>query len=133
MKATICYVLGLLTVGTQGFQAPAVGASQRTKAMQLLDSQRDDIQETSMQLQDRRNNLQQIALSIGLPLVASPQLALAEDFEARNAERKYVQESYEDFTKSKEGWLYREIKPGNGEVAKEGDRVVFDWSGYTIG
>jgi hypothetical protein len=45
----------------------------------------------------------------------------------------FVQE-YEDFTKTPEGWSYRDVKPGKGDVTVQaGDRVVFDWSGYTIG
>lgn len=45
----------------------------------------------------------------------------------------FVQE-YEDFTKTSEGWSYRDVKPGKGDVTVQaGDRVVFDWSGYTIG
>ncbi|CAB9528525.1 peptidylprolyl cistrans isomerase [Seminavis robusta] len=80
----------------------------------------------------RRQNLQKLAfLAASLTLGGSP--AIAEDYEARNAQRQYIQESYADFTKTKEGWLYRQVKPGSGDKAQEGDRVVFDWSGYTIG
>jgi hypothetical protein len=71
-------------------------------------------------------------LSVAL-LVGPPSLANAEDFAERDAQRQYIQESYSDFSRSKEGWLFREVKPGSGEPAREGDRVVFDWSGYTIG
>jgi hypothetical protein len=46
---------------------------------------------------------------------------------------KFVQE-YADFTETKSGWRYRDMKEGSGGVmATKGDRVVFDWSGYTIG
>lgn len=45
---------------------------------------------------------------------------------------KFVQE-YEDFTRTESGWSYRDVNPGKGEAAQFGDRVVFDWSGYTIG
>ena len=46
----------------------------------------------------------------------------------------FVQE-YSDFTKTPEGWSYREVTPAKpgGVPAAMGDRVVFDWSGYTIG
>ena len=45
----------------------------------------------------------------------------------------FVQE-YDDFIKSEQGWSYRDVKPGTGDViVKPGDRVVYDWSGYTIG
>ena len=46
---------------------------------------------------------------------------------------KFIQE-YPDFTTSKEGWSYKVVTPGKGDVtAAFGDRVVFEWSGYTIG
>lgn len=40
----------------------------------------------------------------------------------------YLQE-YDDFTKSDEGWSFRDVKVGEGESPSWGDRVVFDWSG----
>ncbi|GMH57393.1 hypothetical protein TrVE_jg10868 [Triparma verrucosa] len=43
-------------------------------------------------------------------------------------------QDYSDFTKTKEGWSYKDATPGKGGTAAvKGDRVVFDWSGYTIG
>ena len=46
---------------------------------------------------------------------------------------KFVQE-YSDFTETPSGWRYRDVSVGSGTyTAKKGDRVVFDWSGYTIG
>lgn len=46
----------------------------------------------------------------------------------------------EDFTSTDEGWSYKDVKVGSadskggaGGDLKDGDRVVFDWSGYTIG
>jgi FKBP-type peptidyl-prolyl cis-trans isomerase len=33
----------------------------------------------------------------------------------------------------KNGVSYREVKVGKGDKASLGDRVVYDWSGYTIG
>ena len=47
---------------------------------------------------------------------------------------KFVQ-TYEDFTPTSEGWSYKDVKIGTdgGYAAQDGDRVVFDWSGYTIG
>jgi FKBP-type peptidyl-prolyl cis-trans isomerase len=46
---------------------------------------------------------------------------------------KFIQE-YPDFVTSKEGWSYKIVTPGKGDVkAAFGDRVVFEWSGYTIG
>lgn len=46
---------------------------------------------------------------------------------------KFVQQ-YADFTETPEGWSFRQVTPGKGDLkAALGDRVVFDWSGYTIG
>jgi len=49
-------------------------------------------------------------------------------------------QAYEDFILTEEGWSYKDVKVGasqagrgDGELIKDGDRVVFDWSGYTIG
>ena len=64
--------------------------------------------------------------------VALPTLAVAaEDTESMYAP-KFVQE-YADFSESKSGWRFRDTNPGKGEGAQLGDRVVYDWSGYTIG
>jgi hypothetical protein len=46
---------------------------------------------------------------------------------------KGLVQEYADFTKTNEGWSYRDVKEGDGESPSTGDRVVFDWSGYTIG
>jgi hypothetical protein len=81
----------------------------------------------------RRDHFQRLAFFFTTLLVDTPSPADAENFAERDAQRQYIQESYSDFTKSKEGWFYREVNPGSGAPAKEGDRVVFDWSGYTIG
>jgi len=45
---------------------------------------------------------------------------------------KFVQE-YPDFTQTDEGWSYKDVKIGSGDSPQKGDRVVFEWSGYTIG
>ena len=48
---------------------------------------------------------------------------------------KFIQE-YPDFTTSSEGWSYKVVTPGktgDAAAAAVGDRVVFEWSGYTIG
>jgi hypothetical protein len=76
----------------------------------------------------RRQGLQQLAkLSVALPSFASlllPTPARADILADREKERKYIQESYSDFTKTNEGWLFREVKPGTGEKARVGDRYV---------
>mmetsp|Transcript_13887 Transcript_13887/g.26154 ORF Transcript_13887/g.26154 Transcript_13887/m.26154 type:complete len:292 (-) Transcript_13887:2306-3181(-) len=46
---------------------------------------------------------------------------------------EFVQQ-YSDFVKTEEGWQYKDIKVGTGDVVLQpGDRAVFEWSGYTIG
>ena len=69
---------------------------------------------------------------LGASLLASilhPSLAGAEAIETP----KFVQE-YEDFIEAPSGWRYRDVSTGSGTVLPaKGDRVVFDWSGYTIG
>ena len=59
-------------------------------------------------------------------------LPLAASAEGSMYEPKFVQE-YSDFEKTSEGWSFRDVKVGTGETPAWGDRVVFDWSGYTIG
>ena len=40
---------------------------------------------------------------------------------------------YGDFTKTDSGLLFKDAKIGTGQRPEKGDRVVVDWSGYTIG
>jgi len=42
-------------------------------------------------------------------------------------------QEYEDFTMAPEGWAYKDSKEGKGNTAGMGDRVVFEWTGYTVG
>jgi len=78
----------------------------------------------------RRTHLRQLALlplitAISTAATAQPSLpAHADDLAEREAQRKFIQESYSDFTKASEGWLYREVTAGSGEKAKQGDRYV---------
>jgi FKBP-type peptidyl-prolyl cis-trans isomerase len=41
--------------------------------------------------------------------------------------------SYADFTKSDSGLLFKDAKLGSGGTPAQGDRVVIEWTGYTIG
>lgn len=41
--------------------------------------------------------------------------------------------SYSDFTQGSNGLLFKDGKPGNGQIPSTGDRVVIEWTGYTIG
>lgn len=88
-------------------------------------------------IHDRRKALSEMLLLAVLPTSTAAILvgstlcpATAADLETPS----FVQE-YADFIKTPEGWSYREVTPGKpgGVRAAMGDRVVFDWSGYTIG
>lgn len=61
--------------------------------------------------------------AVSLPLPAS----------ANQGEQQPDLQQYEDFTKAPEGFSYRDVTVGTGDSPKVGDRVVFEWSGYTIG
>mmetsp|Transcript_23166 Transcript_23166/g.38312 ORF Transcript_23166/g.38312 Transcript_23166/m.38312 type:complete len:264 (+) Transcript_23166:83-874(+) len=73
-------------------------------------------------------------LLVGSALASASLLFSAPALAAEDNPPAYLQE-YSDFTESPSGgWRYRDVKDGSGTVAaKKGDRVVFDWSGYTIG
>ena len=52
---------------------------------------------------------------------------------AASDEKEFLQQ-YADFIKDPEGWSYRDVKKGDGNTTpRDGDRVVYEWSGYTIG
>lgn len=80
----------------------------------------------------RRNHLRNVAGAVALG-TSSLLLPIAANAEADASAPKFVQE-YADFEEAPSGWRYREVKPGSGSVkAAKGDRVVYDWSGYTVG
>jgi hypothetical protein len=98
---------------------------------------------------ERRRVLLQRGLSVGLVAASafvippttflttttanSVAVAVAAAVDNNVEQTKFVQQ-YEDFTRTPEGWSYRDVvTPGKGEKAQLGDRVVFEWSGYTIG
>lgn len=77
----------------------------------------------------RRNHLRNVAGAV------LGTMLLPIDANAVDATPKFVQE-YADFEEAPSGWRFRNVKPGNGGggvKAAKGDRVVYDWSGYTIG
>jgi len=91
---------------------------------------------------DRRSVMDDVGKIISLLVVnemvqtSFPSLAFSESG-AADPSNKYAPEfvqSYSDFTTTPEGWKYRDVKVGTGGVAiNKGDRLVYDWSGYTIG
>jgi hypothetical protein len=91
---------------------------------------------------ERRDVLQQLSTAaFVLPIVltanaagaaASSDVVVMKDDPNAMFAPKFVQQ-YEDFIVTPEGWSYRDVKPGKGDMAALNDRVVYDWSGYTIG
>ena len=75
-----------------------------------------------------------VVASLGI-LPPNTAQAVTSNPSASTSEKDFLQ-SYEDFTSTSEGWQYKDVKIGKdigGGDIKDGDRVVFDWSGYTIG
>src|SRR3569832_2047558 len=71
------------------------------------------------------------------PLVALGRPALAQDAESTEEgsmfSPKFVQQ-YADFQEAPQGYSYRDVSEGKGSLtASQGDRVAFEFSGYTIG
>eukprot|EP00899_Mesostigma_viride_P023883 jgi/Mesvir1/467/Mv11342-RA.1 len=44
-----------------------------------------------------------------------------------------TQMAFADFIQTPSGLQYKDMREGQGEAAKEGDLVVIDWDGYTLG
>jgi len=89
------------------------------------------IQGLSLETVSRRHCLG-TAAALLLPSTAS---AANETEEGSSMYAPTFVQSYPDFTRAPEGYSYKDVKPGNVEsaAAEAGDRVVFDWSGVTIG
>lgn len=68
----------------------------------------------------------------GLAGLAISAIALPASAEETIYEPKFIQQ-YEDFKELPSGVSYRDVNVGKGPEATKGDRVVYDWSGYTIG
>lgn len=88
--------------------------------------------------ESRRHAIQRTlsTLAITSCTILNPEDALSSSG-ASDSSNNYAPEfvqSYSDFTKTEEGWQYKDVKLGVGDgVLQTGDRAVFDWSGYTIG
>lgn len=101
-------------------------------SLQLSKSSNDEKQES------RRAVIQQALSTLPLLAIGALPASSVAVSGAMDTSSKYAPEfvqSYEDFTKVEgEGWQYKDVKIGTGDVILEtGDRAVFDWSGYTIG
>lgn len=90
----------------------------------------------------RRHTLQQIlattVMALLVPAVSEESYwAVAADDESSTTFAPSFVQQYSDFVQSPLGFSYRDVTPGSNNggavAASKGDRVVFDWSGYTIG
>ena len=91
---------------------------------------------------DRRSVLNNVGKVISCLVIneivqtSFPSFSFAESG-ALDTSNKYAPDfvqSYSDFTTAPEGFKFRDVKVGTGDVKiNNGDRLVFDWSGYTIG
>ncbi|KAL3802099.1 hypothetical protein HJC23_010855 [Cyclotella cryptica] len=114
-------------------RATAVSYLQRTSLLAKQGNEYDDI--ASIHNISRRSILFQSA-SAALLFNSVSSLANAEELREDNMYAPKFVQTYEDFTTTSEGWSYKDVKVGSdvgGGELRDGDRVVFDWSGYTIG
>ena len=118
-------LLALLVSPAEAFQSVSTSRLQLSLAASNKSSENE-----AAALISRRSILAQSASLGAATLFTSPVNAEENMFAP-----KFVQ-TYEDFTSTSEGWSYKDVKIGSdagGGDLKDGDRVVFDWSGYTIG
>ncbi len=122
MKAWFYFLLSPLALPSL-CDAWTTGQPLRGAVTSKLLARRDDYSEVTRR--DTFTKLSGLALSaIVLPVSAEEGETLYE--------QKFIQQ-YEDFNKLPSGVSYRDVNLGKGPEASKGDRVVYDWSGYTIG
>ncbi|KAJ8901514.1 hypothetical protein NDN08_007358 [Rhodosorus marinus] len=76
-----------------------------------------------------------VLAAIGISLVRVPDVnAVVEDIPAIRG-RQFGKERilYKDFSLTPSGLQYKDVKIGSGNSPNDGDRIVVDWEGYTIG
>jgi hypothetical protein len=140
-------LLSLLTLRCHGFSQIIMSSAKGTVSPQFSSSSHHDNKEIAVV--ERRDLLKKLsavtAFVLPTTLLMDTDAATAatdtaavvmKDDPSAMFAPKFVQQ-YEDFIVTPEGWSYRDVKPGNSNNANAkaelNDRVVFDWSGYTIG
>jgi len=129
--ATSATLTCILLSGAAAFapQSP-ITASRANLSLSATKNNDDTTQE------NRRQIIQRALSTIPLLALSNPSPSHAASG-ATNMSNQYAPEfvqQYEDFIRTDEGWQYKDVKLGQGDVSLEnGDRAVFDWSGYTIG
>ena len=119
------------------FQAPLSVSISRSSYVdtKLYDTPNQNVENNNDTSISRRAAIATTISTLSISSVIASAYA-ADPYDAASLGEKQMLQTYEDFTPSPEGWSYKEVKIGKdiggGEI-KDGDRVVFDWSGYTIG
>lgn len=130
MKTAITALTCLLLVPANAFSTVKQG-NKRVSSLQAKSSEKCAGDNSRRQIIQRSVSALQF-----LSITTFPSVSLAVSG-ASDTSNKYAPEfvqSYEDFTKTDEGWQFKDVKVGAGDATLEvGDRAVFDWSGYTIG
>ena len=143
-KSTACLVLLVQLAAVQSFSLTATSKIP-TRIHPSLSNTKLNLhghnQDNHADVVSTRRSLLEKSCSI-LPLLATgvlanPSISQAARSGAEDSSDKYAPkfvQTYEDFSQTDEGWQYKDVKVGSGDVQLEnGDRAVFDWSGYTIG
>ena len=136
MVSLTLFLLPCLAAGSWAFQVPstftiASRSSVATRAKTYDHSDVDNVNApttAATELMPRRTVIATTISSLLATAAVIPAAVAAED-------TTFLQ-TYDDFTATSEGWSYTDKKIGTdigGGDLKDGDRVVFDWSGYTIG
>ena len=120
------------------FQAPSSSVSisrSNNVDTKLYDTPNQNVENNNDTSISRRAAIATTISTLTIGSTVTSAYAVSENASMTQEEKDFLQK-YEDFTPSPEGWSYKEVKIGKdiggGEI-KDGDRVVFDWSGYTIG
>ena len=114
MKSVLSIWL-IISTGAQAFVFPATRSNSMVSGKIIMHSSSNDLEET-MDTNRRRATISLLVGGVsGIPLAS-----VAEE----NYAPKFVQ-SYEDFALTDEGWSFRDVKVGNGESPKVGDRGKF--------
>ncbi len=141
MKTTTAILLSLVpfSAGFTSSRSPIHLSRTALRESKTQEQEGQDNFSTSDGSSSRRQVLQRVS-TIATLSFASLNAFPSESFAvsgAADSSNKYAPDfvqTYSDFTKTEEGWQYKDVKLGSGDVTLElGDRAVFDWSGYTIG
>jgi FKBP-type peptidyl-prolyl cis-trans isomerase len=116
-----------------------VGITPKTQQLQQVLSLSSKTTSNNNEEQDQNSISRREMMSSGLitagaaALLTTSSLGLVQPAIASEQEKDFLQQ-YDDFIKDPDGWSYRDVNKGGGSTTpRDGDRVVYEWSGYTIG